>query len=933
MYTAHHSKYFAHWLTLRARAEESVPRTLAGARVDMNPHQVEAALFALRSPVSAGVLLADEVGLGKTIEAGLVIAQNWAEQRRRILLVVPATLRKQWRQELMDKFGLPSVILEAKSYRELAADGVANPFAREDCLVIASYEFAAARQSDLKAVDWHLVVLDEAHKLRNLYKGAVAKRATALNEALRDRRKVLLTATPFQNSLMELYGLVSFISDEYFGGRESFQMQYASARASDAQLQELKLRLKPICWRTLRRQVQQEGGVNFTRRFSITQDFTPSDEEAALYERVSDYLRDPNILAIKPGARHLVTLVVRKILASSSFAIADTLGAMANRLMAREALTQSVLQSEYETIDELADETEVEADEAPLQGELLGLQAEIAQLTEYRALAERITRNAKGEALVQALERAFAMAQRLGGERKAVIFTESCRTQLYLRDLLNAHGYVDRIVLLNGSNSDADSKKIYEHWRERHAGTAMISGSKSADMKAAIVEEFRDRRDILISTEAGGEGVNLQFCSLLINYDLPWNPQRVEQRIGRVHRYGQKSDVVVVNFVNRRNRADELVFELLARKFELFDGVFGASDEVLGAIESGVNIEQRIHAIYQQCRDVAQIEEQFARLRTELDEQIAARESGARQTLLEHFDADVVSALRLRRGKLTTQLSAFQQQFLRLVQAERPTARVEEDVVTLTEGRFAVTWPLAQHADAQLLHPDEGLGAQLCAQARERPTPDGVLTLDYDRVEMQLSDVKQHRGGEGLLRVTLVAMQSARRLEQLVCSAIDASGEPLPTETAERLLLVPGTFASRPADASPALDAASAAHIDQALNAARRQNEQWFHEETERLDRWAEDQRLLLKRTVDELDAQIKDARRLLRQAVTLEEKVAIEKDVKRIKRQRDEAILRFYEHRQRIADEEDAMLARIEDALKLRHESRTLFTVKWVLR
>src|SRR5690606_18712894 len=139
-----------------------------------------------------------------------------------------------------------------------------------------------------------------------------------------------------------------------------------------------------------------------------------------------------------------------------------------------------------------------------------------------------------------------------------------------------------------------------------------------ADTRAALVEHFKERGKVMIATEAGAEGINLQFCSLVINYDLPWNPQRIEQRIGRCHRYGQKHDVVVVNFVDRSNEADARVYELLSQKFKLFEGVFGASDEVLGAIGSGVDFERRIAAIYQNCREPAEIQAGFEALQSEL---------------------------------------------------------------------------------------------------------------------------------------------------------------------------------------------------------------------------------------------------------------------------------------------------------------------------
>src|SRR5258705_4314875 len=161
-------------------------------------------------------------------------------------------------------------------------------------------------------------------------------------------------------------------------------------------------------------------------------------------------------------------------------------------------------------------------------------------------------------------------------------------------------------------------------------------------MRSALVDYFRDRGRIMIATEAGAEGINLQFCSLVVNYDLPWNPQRIEQRIGRCHRYGQKHDVVVVNFLNPKNEADRRVFELLAEKFKLFDGVFGTSDEVLGALESGVDFEKRVAAIFQKCRTTEQIQFEFDQLRKDLETEIAAGEREAREQLLDNFDQEVV---------------------------------------------------------------------------------------------------------------------------------------------------------------------------------------------------------------------------------------------------------------------------------------------------
>ncbi len=186
----------------------------------MNPHQVEAALFAFKSPLSKGAILADEVGLGKTIEAGLVLSQKWSERRRRLLIICPANLRKQWSQELQEKFFLPSIILEAKNYNQMKKDGVRQPF-EQPTIILCSFQFAARHADDLMVMRWDMVVIDEAHRLRNVYRPD-NRIGRALKNALANAPKVLLTATPLQNSLMELYGLVSIIDEYTFGDARAF---------------------------------------------------------------------------------------------------------------------------------------------------------------------------------------------------------------------------------------------------------------------------------------------------------------------------------------------------------------------------------------------------------------------------------------------------------------------------------------------------------------------------------------------------------------------------------------------------------------------------------------------------------------------------------------------------------------------------------------
>lgn len=450
--TPFQSSFFAHRITLEGLGEDALAQSLSTARVDMNPHQVDAALFALSSPLSKGVLLADEVGLGKTIEASLVIAQRWAERRRRILLIVPASLRKQWSQELSDKFSLPSVIVESKSCRDARKSGKAVPFDCEGSVVITSYEFAAGKASEIGAIGWDLVIYDEAHRLRNVYKKGTAVRAKQLRDATRRFFKLLLTATPLQNSLMELYGLVSVIDEHHFGDEASFRA-YTNGASGRNSLLFLRKRLEPICKRTLRRQVQEAGLIKYTERVSSTFHFEASEDEMQLYNGVSAYLQRSDTIGFGDRANALVTLVVRKILGSSTSAVAETLGTIIERLKAKKR-PEAELFTDLDTVEELAEELEEEETSEP-QIDPKKLEEEIAELDSYRELAMRIGTNSKGSAMISALPEALKQIEGKGGQRKAVIFTESVRTQRYLAELLEHNGYAGQVALLNGSNSDS----------------------------------------------------------------------------------------------------------------------------------------------------------------------------------------------------------------------------------------------------------------------------------------------------------------------------------------------------------------------------------------------------------------------------------------------------------------------------------------------
>lgn len=934
-YTKHQVAYWAHALTIESSAQDNLSKSLASSKVDMNPHQVEAALFALRSPLSQGVLLADEVGLGKTIEASLVIAQKWAERRRKIILIVPAMLRSQWTQELHEKFNIPSCILESASYKAHKKAGVLNPFdPNEDHVLICSYEFASRKNADLKSIHWDLVVFDEAHKLRNIWKKDGAKIAKSLQEALGGRKKILLSATPLQNSLLELYGLVSIIDPHFFGSVESFKEQYVGAKTTATKLNILRQRLSKICNRTLRRQVKQEGGINFTRRHSMVKDFRPSTEEMELYHQISSYLQRDDIASIQPGARHLVTLVIRKILASSSFAVSGTLDKMIKRLEGNAAAGLESLE-DYETAGEVAESMDLQEDEEATINPTK-LSREIEELKSYKAIAQKIQQNAKGEALVTVLEKAFSKVEELGGQRKAVIFTESCRTQKYLQELLKANGYAGQLALLNGTNSDADSKQIYKKWREHHAGSDKISGSKTADMKAAIVEEFKNKATILISTESGAEGVNMQFCSLLINYDLPWNPQRVEQRIGRVHRYGQKCDVVIVNFINKGNQADERVFELLNAKFKLFDGVFGASDEILGAIESEISLEQRINDIYQNCRDIHQIDQEFQQLQQELDEVLTAEEADTRKSLLENFDEDVAKKLQGRKEKTMVFLTEYGKKLQYFCSSALHEAEHREEGFTYqSQDYYYYDWKKADAWGGHFVTVNLPLIANLIEAIKQNSLAPTEINFNYESYGSQLADLRSMRGKSGWLRLSKLKIDSINTVEKLVFSAMADDGSNLDGQQCERLMLIPATQGSPVSMEGAVMDKilqGEQSVIALLLEEAQRLNEEYFNEEYEKLDCWAEDSKKAIDQELKRLEKEIKDAKKTALALKTLEEKMIARRQVKKLEKEHDKKKMAYFETGKQVDKKSDELLEEIEAKLKLSHTADELFTIRWNL-
>lgn len=975
------AQYFAQLLTLQnpANSVSKLGRSVLNSTIDLTPHQIDAALFAFKNPLSKGAILADEVGLGKTIEAGLVISQLWAENKRKILCITPASIRKQWQGELSDKFFIDSFILDTKTYKQCQKEGNEFPFNQKNKVVICSYQYARRMEKEVALTDWDLVVIDEAHRLRNVYRSD-NKIARSIQASTAQRKKLLLTATPLQNSLLELYGLVSFVDDRIFGNLESFKSQFiqhsevfdsfpmlpegdktAAASRAERLFNDLKQRISPIAHRTLRRQVQQY--VRYTKRSSLTIDFTPSKEELSLYEKVSEYLRNPSF-GVSASNNALLMLVIRKILASSSFAIADTLGKLVERLKkVRETQYPEPdvnLASDFDSLEDMRDDWAEAGDPQegcvypfPKSSQTLTLKEkahfrelitnEIKQLEDYRKLAQSITENAKGKALLRGIEQAFAQAKQLGSPRKILVFTESCRTQQYLKELLDKNGFFKCTLTLNGTNTDPASKTLLKKWKERHQTDGKITGIASADTRAAILEEFKERAEILLATESGAEGLNMQFCNVVVNYDLPWNPQRVEQRIGRCHRYGQKYDVVVINFLNTANAADQRVLELLKNKLNLFDGVFGSSDPVLGVLESGVDIEKAIADIFQKCRTEREIQQAFDNLQAQLSDTIAQATNQAKSKIFDNFDEDVQRRIK-GLDKSLADLTQYEEYMLSFLQASlgksfsydknTHSVFITTPKLPFWQKEWSGTYSLKQSlVTTRPLHLNLPMMQTLLRYVLENKPQEEQITFDYTHSGKNLAMIKHLVGKSGYLRVIKMTVSALDTTEYLIFSMYTDEGKALSPEYAQKL------FKTLPVEAEPIqigdkirhqLVESAETRKKQILEQISQENSQYFDAEMDKLDQWADDLKNDLEREIKDLDKEIKALKKQNRETTSLQEKLSLGRQQKEKEDLRRQKRARLYEEQDEISRRKDHILDDLQQRLQNDITEQEIFTIGW---
>lgn len=947
--TAYQAKYYAHELE-RSYANDHVGK-LAGllfdAQVEPKPHQIDAALFALHTPYLPGVILGDEVGLGKTIEASIIITQYWAERKRNILVITPSSLRQQWQQELYDKFLIPSVLLDPKT-KDNHLDRTGTPGAE---VLICSYEFALRHEASLLK-SWDLVVADEAHRLRNYWNGRTKVAEAVAHIVATASKTLLLTATPLQNRLEELYSLVSVFDPSYFYSLNAFRERYIKSRDLDGD-DDLVDRVAVIAKRTLRRDAEKY--IRFTKRMPLTVEFTPSPEEIRLYDLVNAYLQRDELYAFAGSQRHLSALIIRKRLGSSTYAVSSTLENIANRLASELEGGQRRDRRGSLVIDEdLLDEEREEVEEASWENPEFDhsdktlvetIQAEVDELRDYAALARSITVNQKAVKLNDALRQGFARLRELGASEKAIIFTESTKTQEYIARSLRDAGRGDDLVIFNGSNDSPETTAVYRAWLDVNKDSDVITGLPAADRRKALIDYFRDKGSIMIATEAAAEGINLQFCSMVVNYDLPWNPQRVEQRIGRAHRFGQKHNVVVVNFANKGNIAEARILELLATKFHLFESVFGASDEVLGAIEDGLNFETTISELLNRCKTSAEIDQAFKELEEQYATDISCEMRAAKAKVFDNLDPHVQDRLKAYDTQSGDVLNKFERLLLVITKHQlHDHATFEDDgrkfLLHTAPVHQAPTGPYyfksrpLQHAHQYRYA--SPLAQHVVTASKAANTPACELTFSLGKSARVSTAVKQLAGKSGELTVSVVRFTMRAKNDDvsesyMLAGGFADDGQWLDHEYVSDILDLSCTHIGDTVDIdqsrfAPNLDT----YRGELEKDVQGRNSRYYDQQEELLYRNEQDRKAESEGKIREDRAKEREHRRLAKQTDDPLEQLRLKKEARKWAERAEREDEDSRADRRKLREKADRFLDLVEQSLKGTQETEHLFSIRW---
>lgn len=740
---------------------------LGSSRIDIEPYQVQAAYEILNS-YDHRYLIGDEVGLGKTIEAAIVIEELIARDRAdRVLIVTPAPLTEQWQAEMREKFDRDYMVYE-RDYVEATKNAKPNENVwTQENRIITSIDFA--KQDDMLAAlqnldeEWDIAVFDESHHLTARRGSDGAKNKTdryRVGEAVAENSDglIFLTGTPHKGKPDQFYFMVSLLDPYRF--RDEYDI-------SPEGLEDLMIRrLKEDMYNPDGTKMFPEKNIR-----TIGVDLTP--QERRLYDNVTDYIREHYNLATQAdnNAAGFAMAIYQKRLVSSIHAIRESLKKRIVTIKAGgtdpEDLSQTVqsLLDEYRSDPELLTEAQREKVEEELGGVAVSqnpehIQRELGIVEDLYRQAKAIDKDSKGEQLREVIDSILEEDP----DEKVLVFTEYTDTLEYLRDHIL---------------SDRDTAQIY--------------GDLNQSQRRGQIEKFREDANVMIATDAAREGLNLQFAHFMVNYDLPWNPTRIDQRIGRLHRYNQENTVEIRNlFVNDTRESD--ILELLMDKIEEIESTLGMNSDVLGLVLDDFDIEDQIMSTIAGEDDPETVTHEVDQLIEEKEEAIRRIEEDF--LIRDRFD-----------------MSGEDQEILEVLERSREEGVSEEDIETLVKSFFdeygghirgVRPGPARESGDIfQLDVPDVLTGGRVESEydrvtftqevAVDHEEDVDFIALDHPLVEniVEFCRTSDEFGGQTAVKVGAETMETPGLLCNFQLRYISGRGETV-TERTEQIYVMPG---------------------------------------------------------------------------------------------------------------------------------------------
>ena len=809
--------YFKEYILLKNAGDDvaRISSSLFDSKISLNPHQISAALAFFRNPKKKGMIFADEVGLGKTIEAGLVISQYWYEQKRHILIICPASLIKQWNEELMDKFHLQSTILDGKTVKDPS-------FLWETGIYITSVNTVYLNKEKF-GIKFDLIVIDEAHKLRNVYKDKGVM-APAIKEVFSGQKKLLLTATPFQNNLQELFGLMSLIDEDIFPDFAVFKEKYIKEYAENKEM--LNSIVSSYAVRTLRKDVVKY--INYTKRNVLLANYELLESEKEIYNRIEELIYSQDMCEIYGTAQlHLIILLLQKLLSSSIYAVRSTLFNIKYRLENGESVDFILEEEENNEITSMSTN-------GKLCDKFVG---DIGKCVEF---IDSVKTDSKLERLKVAIADIYEQFETDDTRNKKIlIFTESKKTQEYLFNELSRD--YDKILLFNGENTGEQINEVYSKWSAENNADKRIT--RNIAIRRAIVDAFENEYEILIATDAAAEGLNLQFCSVMVNYDLPWNPQKIEQRIGRCHRYGQKNDVIVINMLNDSSNIDKRIYELLSGKLGIFEETFGSSDKVLGSTTISENIEDAIRNVYKSCRSPEEIEKGFELLQNMFKEEIENAIRASENDLDTYFDEEVAKAFDLQYVEATKIVDELADLFYCIIKQVLSDAIFYDEEYSFVYKGIRRT-VLAKYEDsAEFCSISSDLGQEILnGITTNKLAKINVLELDYTNSGRKIGFLDDSNQQSGRICVSKIIYESFETSESLVLTGQFSDGTIIPEDICHKIMKL-ACLSNDGQSAQISNQELNGRHdidVKSRIDAISAHNASIFQEELEYIDNWAD---------------------------------------------------------------------------------------------